>query len=129
MNCHSSWSGDSSSSAIFIEHPATCNREAFKSVLGTLVHIFSPPDVQFHLDGAENWNNDSLLVGQTTIDLEPVAMDKIGPYPTISSRSRKVQLVKDYVEGGQQLYRSNSMFNGTTTRSSVPRTTSRERDS
>lgn len=49
-------------------------------------------------------------------------------YPTFSSRSRKMQLVDDYVEGVQQLYGSNSMFNGTTMRSSMPRTTSRERD-
>lgn len=116
--------------------------EAFDGVLGTLAHAFSPPDGRFHLDGAENWNVDSPLVGLTAVDLESVAVHEIGHllglghssdaeaimYPTISSGSRKVQLAADDVDGVQQLYGSNPTFNGTTTGSSVPGTASRERD-
>ncbi|XP_050905613.1 metalloendoproteinase 2-MMP [Lathyrus oleraceus] len=115
--------------------------EPFDGVLGTLAHAFSPTDGRFHLDKSEDWvvNGDvreSSL--SNAIDLESVAVHEIGHvlglghssveeaimYPTISSRTRKVELEEDDIKGIQELYGSNPNFNGTTTA-----TTSRDRDS
>ncbi|KAI4382573.1 hypothetical protein MLD38_008523 [Melastoma candidum] len=103
--------------------------EPFDGVMGTLAHAFSPPNGLFHLDGAENW----VVGGDVTtassdsdaIDLESVAVHEIGHllglghssveesimYPTISSRTRKVQLTSDDVSGIQVLYGSNPNSN------------------
>lgn len=109
--------------------------EPFDGVLGTLAHAFSPSNGRFHLDGAEDWvvsgdvTKSSL---STAVDLESVAVHEIGHvlglghssvedaimYPTISSRTRKVNLANDDIEGIQQLYGSNPNYNGTTTTSS-----------
>lgn len=109
--------------------------EPFDGVLGTLAHAFSPTNGRFHLDAAENWvvsgdvTQSSL---STAVDLESVAVHEIGHvlglghssveeaimYPTISARTRKVNLADDDVEGIQQLYGSNPNYNGSTTTSS-----------
>lgn len=113
--------------------------EPFDGVLGTLAHSFSPTDGRFHLDEAEDW----VVSGDVTessdsnaVDLESVAVHEIGHllglghssveeaimYPTISSKTRKVELAEDDVEGIQSLYGSNPNYTGTAT-------TSRESDS
>ncbi|XP_061349586.1 metalloendoproteinase 2-MMP-like [Gastrolobium bilobum] len=114
--------------------------EPFDGVLGTLAHAFSPTNGRFHLDKAEDW----VVTGDVTkatlsnaVDLESVAVHEIGHllglghssveeaimYPTITSRTRKVELADDDVEGIQKLYGSNPNFTGTSS------TSSRERDS
>ncbi|XP_027362804.1 metalloendoproteinase 2-MMP-like [Abrus precatorius] len=114
--------------------------EPFDGVLGTLAHAFSPTDGRFHLDKAEDW----VVTGDVTeaalsnaVDLESVAVHEIGHllglghssveeaimYPSIASRTRKVELANDDIEGIQQLYGSNPNFTGS------PSTFSRERDS
>jgi|UniRef100_A0A2N9EBQ6 hypothetical protein len=106
--------------------------EPFDGVLGTLAHAFSPPNGQFHLDGAENW----VISGDVTkssvtsaVDLESVAVHEIGHllglghssvedaimYPSISSRTRKVELVQDDVTGIQELYGANPSYNASST--------------
>ncbi|KAJ7943581.1 putative Metalloendoproteinase 1 [Quillaja saponaria] len=106
--------------------------EPFDGVLGTLAHAFSPPSGRFHLDGAEDWvvsGDASTSSLPSAVDLESVAVHEIGHllglghssvedaimYPTISSRSRKVELVNDDIQGIQKLYGSNPEFNGSTT--------------
>ncbi|KAK7309528.1 hypothetical protein RJT34_06329 [Clitoria ternatea] len=117
--------------------------EPFDGVLGTLAHAFSPTNGRFHLDKAEDW----VATGDVTeaalsnaVDLESVAVHEIGHllglghssveeaimYPTISSRTRKVQLAGDDIDGIQQLYGSNPNFTGIP---STTTTTSRETDS
>ncbi|CAL1357230.1 unnamed protein product [Linum trigynum] len=115
--------------------------EAFDGALGTLAHAFSPPSGRLHLDGDENWvvagsNGDIAL--PSAVDLESVAVHEIGHllglghssiesaimYPTISSRTRKVELAQDDIDGVQQLYGSNPNFNGTSTPSIQERDTS-----
>ncbi|XP_004504503.1 metalloendoproteinase 2-MMP [Cicer arietinum] len=114
--------------------------EAFDGVLGTLAHAFSPTDGRFHLDKAEDWVVSGDVTESTlsnAVDLESVAVHEIGHllglghssveeaimYPTISSKTRKVELVNDDIDGIQQLYGSNPNFTGTSA------TTSRDRDS
>ncbi|XP_044492417.1 metalloendoproteinase 2-MMP-like [Mangifera indica] len=104
--------------------------EPFDGVLGTLAHSFSPPSGMFHLDGAENWVISGDVTTSTVssaVDLESVAVHEIGHllglghssveeaimYPTISARTRKVELASDDVEGIQALYGSNPNYNGT----------------
>lgn len=109
--------------------------EPFDGVLGTLAHAFSPTNGRFHLDAAENWvvsgdvTKSSL---STAVDLESVAIHEIGHilglghssveeaimYPTISARTRKVNLADDDINGIQNLYGTNPNYNGTTTTSS-----------
>ncbi|KAI4328312.1 hypothetical protein L6164_020675 [Bauhinia variegata] len=112
--------------------------EPFDGVLGTLAHAFSPTNGRFHLDGDEEW----VVSGDVTqselssaVDLESVAVHEIGHllglghssdldaimYPTISSRTRKVELNNDDISGIQELYGSNPNYTGSST-------TSQERD-
>lgn len=115
--------------------------EPFDGVLGTLAHAFSPPSGRFHLDRDENW----VATGDVTtsslssaVDLESVAVHEIGHllglghssveesimYPTITSRTKKVDLATDDVQGIQVLYGGNPNYNGS---SSTP-STSQERE-
>ncbi|XVE84991.1 hypothetical protein DITRI_Ditri17bG0056300 [Diplodiscus trichospermus] len=110
--------------------------ESFDGVLGTLAHAFSPTNGRFHLDMEENW----VVSGDVTrsplssaVDLESVAVHEIGHllglghssvedaimYPTISSRTKKVELGNDDIEGIQFLYGSNPNYNGSTTASTT----------
>ncbi|OMO50795.1 Peptidase M10, metallopeptidase [Corchorus olitorius] len=110
--------------------------EPFDGVLGTLAHAFSPTNGRLHLDGAEDW----VVAGDvrtsplpSAVDLESVAVHEIGHllglghssdenaimYPTISSRTRKVELGSDDVEGIQYLYGSNPNYNGSTSTTST----------
>ncbi|XVF84880.1 hypothetical protein PTKIN_Ptkin17bG0074700 [Pterospermum kingtungense] len=114
--------------------------EPFDGVLGTLAHAFSPTNGRFHLDMDENW----VVSGDVTqsslssaIDLESVAVHEIGHllglghsseedaimYPTISSRTKKVELANDDIQGIQSLYGSNPNYTASTT------TTTQERES
>ncbi|KAL6189805.1 hypothetical protein ACLB2K_036206 [Fragaria x ananassa] len=116
--------------------------EAFDGVLGTLAHAFSPPSGLFHLDSDENWVIGGDITTSTltsAIDLESVAVHEIGHllglghssveesimYPTITSKTKKVDLANDDVEGIQSLYGVNPSYDGTTT-SSTPSTQARE---
>ncbi|KAK7252339.1 hypothetical protein RIF29_36204 [Crotalaria pallida] len=115
--------------------------EPFDGVLGTLAHAFSPTNGRFHLDMAEDW----VATGDVTasdlsnaVDLESVAVHEIGHllglghssveeaimYPTITARTRKVELANDDIQGIQVLYGSNPNYTPSTTT-----TSSRERDS
>ncbi|KAL5552969.1 hypothetical protein UlMin_040370 [Ulmus minor] len=102
--------------------------EPFDGVLGTLAHAFSPPSGRFHLDGEESWVIDgdiSKSSVSSAIDLESVAVHEIGHllglghssveesimFPTLTSRTRKVELADDDVQGIQQLYGSNPNYN------------------
>ncbi|KAK7367948.1 hypothetical protein VNO80_09968 [Phaseolus coccineus] len=114
--------------------------EPFDGVLGTLAHAFSPTNGMFHLDEEEDW----VATGDVTeasvsnaVDLESVAVHEIGHllglghssieeaimYPTISAKTRKVELAQDDIEGIQVLYGSNPNYTGTSS------TSSRENDS
>ncbi|KAK7407295.1 hypothetical protein VNO78_09092 [Psophocarpus tetragonolobus] len=114
--------------------------EPFDGVLGTLAHAFSPTNGRFHLDQAEDW----VASGDVTkaslsnaVDLESVAVHEIGHllglghssveeaimYPTITARTRKVELADDDIQGIQVLYGSNPNYTGT------PSTSSHERES
>ncbi|KAI9111524.1 hypothetical protein K1719_017214 [Acacia pycnantha] len=115
--------------------------EPFDGPLGTLAHAFSPTNGMFHLDGEEDWvvsGDVTQSTLSTAVDLESVAVHEIGHllglghssvaeaimYPTISSRTRKVSLADDDIQGIQQLYGSNPNYNGSTTV-----TTSKQNDS
>lgn len=103
--------------------------EPFDGVLGTLAHAFSPTSGRLHLDGDESWvvSGDVTASSLTTaVDLESVAVHEIGHllglghssvedsimYPTISSRTRKVDLASDDIQGIQELYGANPSYNG-----------------
>lgn len=112
--------------------------EPFDGVLGTLAHAFSPPTGRLHLDLAENWVVDGEVTSSGAVDLESVAVHELGHvlglghssereaimYPTISTGTKKVDLVGDDVKGIQVLYGSNPNYNGSATAT----TTSQERD-
>jgi hypothetical protein len=110
--------------------------EAFDGPLGTLAHAFS------HLDAAEAWvatGDVSRASSDVAVDLESVAVHEIGHllglghsaepsaimYPTITSRTRKVDLAEDDVAGIQNLYGGNPNFKGV----APPATSSRDMDS
>ncbi|KAL6861320.1 hypothetical protein ACP4OV_017020 [Aristida adscensionis] len=116
--------------------------EAFDGPLGTLAHAFSPTDGRFHLDAAEAWvagGDVSRASSEVAVDLESVAVHEIGHllglghsgdlnaimYPTITSRTRKVELAADDVVGIQSLYGGNPNFKGV----APPATSSRDMDS
>ncbi|TYH94658.1 hypothetical protein ES332_A12G055200v1 [Gossypium tomentosum] len=117
------------------------DREPFDGVLGILAHAFSPPSGRFHLDADENWivSGDVMRSAvPSAVDLKTVAVHEIGHllglghssvedaimYPTITSRTRKVELANDDIEGIQWLYGSNPNYNGSTT----PTSTTEERE-
>ncbi|XP_058225362.1 metalloendoproteinase 1-MMP-like [Rhododendron vialii] len=99
--------------------------DPFDGVLGILGHAFSPRNGRLHLDGAETWAVDfGSEKSRTAVDLESVATHEIGHvlglahspvkeavmYPSLSPRTRKVDLKVDDVEGVQALYGSNPDF-------------------
>ena len=119
--------------------------DGFDGPLGTLAHAFSPDDGRLHLDAAEAWvaGGEAALASASVaaVDLESVAVHEIGHllglghssvegaimYPTITSRTRKVDLASDDVVGIQNLYGGNPDFKGVTP--APPGTSSREMDS
>nr|XP_043613901.1 metalloendoproteinase 1-MMP-like [Erigeron canadensis] len=99
--------------------------EPFDGVLGVLAHAFSPENGRLHLDEAETWAVDfKSTKSKTAVDLESVATHEIGHilglahssvkdaimYPSLSPRTKRVDLKIDDVEGIQALYGSNPNF-------------------
>ncbi|XP_074577083.1 metalloendoproteinase 5-MMP-like [Curcuma longa] len=103
--------------------------EPFDGQLGTLAHAFSPTDGRLHFDAAEAWvaqGDVSRADSDSAVDLESVAVHEIGHllglghstvaeaimYPSLRTRTRKVELANDDVEGIQNLYGSNPDYQG-----------------
>ncbi|KAG6490205.1 metalloendoproteinase 1-MMP-like [Zingiber officinale] len=99
--------------------------EPFDGVLGILGHAFSPESGRLHLDAAEQWAVDlGKESSEVAVDLESVATHEIGHvlglghsavkeavmYPSLSPRTKKVELKVDDIEGVQALYGSNPNF-------------------
>ncbi|KAK8967849.1 hypothetical protein KSP40_PGU012496 [Platanthera guangdongensis] len=101
--------------------------EPFDGVLGTLAHAFSPTDGRFHLDAAEDWvatGDVTAAAADNAVDLESVAVHEVGHllgmghtpaaeavmYASIRTRTRKVELASDDVEGIQGLYGGNPSY-------------------
>lgn len=96
--------------------------EAFDGVLGVLAHAFSPENGRLHMDAAERWAVDlGRERSKVAVDLESVATHEIGHvlglahssvkeaimYPSLSPRTKKVELRMDDVVGIQALYGPN----------------------
>ncbi|WOK98714.1 metalloendoproteinase 1-MMP [Canna indica] len=99
--------------------------EPFDGVLGILGHAFSPENGRMHLDAAERWAVDlGKEASEVAVDLESVLTHEIGHvlglghstvkeavmYPSLSPRTKKVELQVDDAEGAQALYGSNPDF-------------------
>ncbi|PKU63749.1 metalloendoproteinase 4-MMP [Dendrobium catenatum] len=99
--------------------------QPFDGVLGVLAHAFSPENGRLHLDAAERWAVDfSKEESKVAVDLESVLTHEIGHvlglahstvqeavmYPSLSPRTKKVNLRVDDIEGVQALYGSNPNF-------------------
>ncbi|KAL0914083.1 hypothetical protein M5K25_017588 [Dendrobium thyrsiflorum] len=99
--------------------------QPFDGVLGVLAHAFSPENGRLHLDAAERWAVDfSKEDSKVAVDLESVLTHEIGHvlglahstvqeavmYPSLSPRTKKVNLRVDDIKGVQALYGSNPNF-------------------
>uniref|UniRef100_A0A0D9WNS1 Peptidase metallopeptidase domain-containing protein n=1 Tax=Leersia perrieri TaxID=77586 RepID=A0A0D9WNS1_9ORYZ len=117
--------------------------EAFDGPLGTLAHAFSPTNGRLHLDASEAWvagGDVTKASSSFAVDLESVAVHEIGHilglghssvedsimFPTLTSRTKKVNLGTDDVAGIQGLYGNNPNFKGVAPPATT--TSSREMD-
>ncbi|KAF2302456.1 hypothetical protein GH714_036416 [Hevea brasiliensis] len=114
--------------------------EPFDGFWGLWPTLF-PAKRAAHLDLDENWVDSGDVSTSpilSAVDLESVAVHEIGHllglghssveeaimYPSIPSRTRKVELAQDDIDGIQQLYGKNPNYNGTSTSSIQERETS-----
>ncbi|XP_010444942.1 PREDICTED: metalloendoproteinase 1-MMP-like [Camelina sativa] len=95
----------------------------FDGVLGILAHAFAPDNGRLHFDAGETWvvDDDFTRSPELAVDLESVATHEIGHllglghssqesavmYPSLSPRTKKVDLTDDDVAGVLKLYGPN----------------------